>query len=568
MNQVADVDNVVFLIFRRMRRPLITLVLVYALAILGMTLIPGIEIDGQAQKMGFFHAVYFVSYMATTIGFGEIPHEFSDAQRLWVMLMMYASVIAWLYAIGTILTLLQDRRFQDALREYRFARNIRQMREPFYLICGYGETGNALVQGLTERGRHVVVVEIDEQRSYLTQLQPLPEHVPTLHGDAQVPKHLQHAGLEHPKCTAVVALTNSNDANLKIAITSKLLHPSIQVICRSDSKEIEANMASFGTDHIIDPYDTFATYLATALETPCLYLLQLWLNHKRHAHLSEPIYPPKQGHWVLCGYGRFGKAVYQCLRQQGLEVVVIEAEPDRTGLPGGESVIGRGTEADTLIQARIETASGLVAGTDHDANNLSIVMTARELNEDLFVIIRQNQTANEELIRALEADMRMDPSEIIADRIQSLLATPLLNQFLKFALRESNEWSCELVSRLTALIGSQLPDVDEISITARIAGPVCELLNQGQVLPLGQLLSHPDPKLEISCLCLMIQRGKHHLLLPEAETPIEEGDRLLLCGRRSSMLAVRRNLATTGRLALLLQQPQRLGWLKVFRLKR
>ena len=124
-------QNIVFLILRRMRQPLLTLLVVYAVSVLGLTLIPGRDADGNVWNMSIFHAFYFVSYMATTIGFGEIPHEFTDTQRLWVSLSLYASVMSWIYAFGTILSLVQDRTFQDAIAENRFARNIRDMREPF-----------------------------------------------------------------------------------------------------------------------------------------------------------------------------------------------------------------------------------------------------------------------------------------------------------------------------------------------------------------------------------------------------------------------------------------------------
>ncbi|MCK4710736.1 MAG: NAD-binding protein, partial [Gammaproteobacteria bacterium] len=293
-------DNIVFLIFRRMRRPLMTLLVVYSIAILGLTLIPGQDNSGNVMYMDIFHATYFVSFMATTIGFGEIPFEFTDAQRLWVTITMYIGVISWLYAIGTILALLQDKTFQHALSENKLARKIKSMREPFYLVCGYGETGSALVKGLTDAGQHVVVIEIDENRRNMIRIDNLRDFVPSLHGDAQKPFHLQEAGLQHDMCQAVVAVTNVNEANLKIAITSKLLHPHIKVICRADSHDVEKNMASFGTDHIIDPYDTFATSLATAFQVPCLYLLQSWLfSANDDLELDEPLYPPKQKHWVI-----------------------------------------------------------------------------------------------------------------------------------------------------------------------------------------------------------------------------------------------------------------------------
>ena len=166
-------ENIVFLILRRMRQPLLTLLLVYAISILGLTLIPGRDADGNTWHMSIFHAFYFVSYMATTIGFGEIPYAFTEAQRVWVSLSLYASVIAWIYALGTILALVQDRTFQQALAENRFTRHIRKMREPFHLVCGYGETGSALVKSLTQRGQHAVVIDIDETRTSMIQLQDL-----------------------------------------------------------------------------------------------------------------------------------------------------------------------------------------------------------------------------------------------------------------------------------------------------------------------------------------------------------------------------------------------------------
>lgn len=157
-------DNIVFLILRRMRRPLLTLVLIYAASILGLVLIPGQDAQGNPWHMDFFHAFYFVSFMSTTIGFGEIPYEFTDVQRAWVLVSIYLSVIAWLYAIGTILTLLQDKTFQHAIKERRFAQRIRHLREPFYILCGYGETGRELARALTERGQHVVVVDLNEDK--------------------------------------------------------------------------------------------------------------------------------------------------------------------------------------------------------------------------------------------------------------------------------------------------------------------------------------------------------------------------------------------------------------------
>ena len=77
-----------------------------------MTLIPGTVIDGQTHYMSIFHAFYFMTYTATTTGFGEIPYEFSNAQRFWAILCLYFSVVAWIYAIGAIIQLIQNPQIQ------------------------------------------------------------------------------------------------------------------------------------------------------------------------------------------------------------------------------------------------------------------------------------------------------------------------------------------------------------------------------------------------------------------------------------------------------------------------
>ncbi len=561
-------ENIVFLILRRMRQPLLTLLVVYAVSILGLTLIPGRDADGDTWHMSIFHAFYFVSYMATTIGFGEIPHAFTEAQRVWVSLSLYASVIAWIYALGTILALVQDRTFQQALAENRFARHVRKMREPFHLVCGYGETGSALVKSLTRRGQHAVVIDIDEARTSMIQLQDLRESVPALHGDAAVTRHLQEAGLQHPACAGVVALTDDNEVNLKIAITTKLLSPKLKVICRADSHDIEANMASFGTDHIVDPFDTFATHLAVAFQAPCLYLLQRWLTGREGSSLSDPVYPPQNGHWIVCGYGRFGKAIYHRLRDEGIDVVVIEANPDVTGRPDGEFVAGRGTEAVTLEEAKIEDAAGLVAGTDDDANNLSIVMTARELNPEVFVVVRQNQHDNRDIIAAVEADMVMHPSAIIADKIRVLLATPMLYEFMSLALYQEDSWACELVSRVSALVHREVPHIREWSLLPEEAGVLHEYLARGLHFTVEDMLRDPwRREHRLKAIVLLIRRRNDRLLLPDAQTPLRAGDRLLVCGNRVAFTRMQWTVSHQHTLDYIRtgeDQPQGWIWRKLF----
>ncbi|MCF7983747.1 MAG: NAD-binding protein [Thiohalocapsa sp.] len=528
-------DSIFFMVLRRMRAPLLTLILVYAVAITGLVLIPGLDAGGAPGHMSFFHAFYFVSYMSTTIGFGEIPGEFSDAQRIWVVLCIYATVVAWLYSIGSLIGLLQDKALRRAMEERRFERRVRTINDDFYLICGYGQTGSGLVRALTERGQRAVVLDNNPDRIDLLKLENLREFVPALRADVRRPDNLLLAGLRSPRCAGVLALTSNNEVNLRVALAAKLMHPSAKVVCRSDSHDIEANMASFGTDHIYDPFDIFALYFATALQAPCLTLLNDWLGELRGSGLPEPIAPPATGLWIICGYGRFGKALYAHLADQDIEIIVIEARPDRTGKPRGTLIEGRGTEAVTLEQADIHRAVGLIAGTDNDANNLSIVMTALALNPDLFTVVRENELINAELFDAVGADILMHPSSIVAHRIRMLLGTPLLAEFTNYARYEDDAWACELVSRIAGLTQDRAPEIWEVRIDVEDAFALKLMRHEGIVPTLGDLLRDPRRRdATLPAIALMRRRDNGRTLLPAADERLRDGDRLLFCGTMSA----------------------------------
>ncbi|OOZ41907.1 potassium transporter TrkA [Solemya pervernicosa gill symbiont] len=529
-----------FLILRRMRAPLIFLIAAYAISVLGMVLMPGLDDQGNPWNMDFFHAFYFTSFMATTIGFGEIPYEFTDAQRMWAMVSIYITVISWLYAIGTIIGLMQEPAFKQARTENAFARSVRRISEPFYLICGFGDTGSLLIQALTDRGRHAVAVDIQERRANALALQDFDVYVPGSHADASKPENLIRAGLQLPNCAGLIALTDDDHANLCISITGRLLRSDMEVICRAESHDVEANIASFGTQHIIDPFDAFAEHLAMAIHSTGVWLLHEWLTEVPNTPLAQPLYPPR-GTWIICGYGRFGKAVTANLRREGIDVIIIEADPDKTDCE--ECVIGRGTEAETLIDAGIHDAVGIVAGTDNDANNLSIVITARDIKPDLFVVMRQNKHSNDDLFRTINADIVMQASQIIAHEILALLTAPLLAQFLRMAREHDNDWANQLISRISAVTGDFVPEIWGAEITMGRSAGVHRALANGWEIRLEHLLHDPSAReRDLASIPLLHERRGKLTLLPDEKTALRFGDRLLFCGSKGSSAAMQWSL--------------------------
>ena len=149
---------------RRMRAPLITLIVIFSISVVGLTLIPGVDPNGHPARISLFESFYFMSYTATTIGFGELPWPFTPEQRLWVTFSIYLSVVGWAYAIGSLLTLLQDRSFRQALALRRFARKVARLREPFLLLAGYGRAGELLAKAFDALGQQLVVIDASSDR--------------------------------------------------------------------------------------------------------------------------------------------------------------------------------------------------------------------------------------------------------------------------------------------------------------------------------------------------------------------------------------------------------------------
>ncbi len=551
--------TIFFLIFRRLRNPLILLVCVYAIAVLGLTLIPGVDDQGQPWRMGFFHAFYFVSFMGSTIGFGEIPYPFTDEQRLWVLFCIYTSVFVWLYSIGTVLSLVQNPAFRYAVTHTAFRRNVQRIVEPFYVVCGYGDTGRLLIHGLVRRGIRAVILDYNQDRINNLELTNLDIFVPGLQADVSDPENLITAGLKHIRCAGVVALTNDDRTNLKVAITSKLLNPDLPVICRSEIHDVGLNMESFGTDQIINPFELFADRLAMALHSPAGYIIHEWLTSSPDTPLSEPLFPPK-GRWVLCGYGRFGKAMERYLSFEGVEATIIEADPALTQAPA-DSVLGRGTEAVTLRQAGIEQAVGIVAGTDDDANNLSIIMTARELNPALFTVGRQNKQENHPLFEAAELNMVLQRSDFIARTAITLITNPLLAEFFRTVDTEDEETNNVLASRISGVAGARVPVTWTIDVSKNAAPALAIRLFQKAVTRLGEITIDPSDRTHpLPCIALLLKRGPNCQLLPSPDTELALGDRVLFCGRQATYARMRSTVVNQNTLAYVVGQVEpRLG---------
>jgi Trk K+ transport system NAD-binding subunit len=536
------VNSAIFIALRRLRAPIILLILVYAVGLLGMVLIPGRDAEGNVWRMGFFHAFYFISYTAPTIGFGEIPHPFTDAQRLWATVVIYMSVVGWAYAIASILALRGDQAFLDALQTQRFSREVRRLAEPFYIVCGFGETGTLICEAIDRTRKRVVVVEIDRARAAEVDLQGFSATVPALAGDAKNPGNLLIAGLKHKSCRGVLAVTNDDNANLAVAIAVRLLNPAIPVLARSTSSDTSANMASFGTECIINPFALFGEYLALLLRAPRVYrLLDRLVGSAASPEIADRA--PPRGHWILCGYGRFGREVLASFDRERLNATIIDPDP-----PDGSNrmvVRGTGTEAEPLRAAGIDQAVGIVAGTDDDVTNLSIAVTARELKPDIYAIIRQNHTLNSPLFTAYGADFTVVSRALVAEHCIALVRSPLLGRFIARIKGGDDRLGEEALSRVEKTIGARKITAWNITLAPTEAAAMCAALAMRRVAVEALLRDSSSRERLLEAVLLLVIRNSEEVVLPPADFALQRGDRLLFAGTNESRELQRASLVNS-----------------------
>ena len=529
-------NSVLFVILRRMRAPLIVMILIYAISITGLVLIPGVDAAGlPTAPMSFFDAFYFISYTASTIGFGEIPNAFSYGQRFWVTVCIYLTVIGWTYAILSILNLLKDDGLQRALATSRFHRKVKTLAEPFCIICGVGETGTLICKTLDQVQMRFVVLDTRADALQEMELGDYVADVPALNADAQTPAILLLAGLRHPNCKAVLAVTNSDDANLAIAMNVRLLNPGIPVIARAEHSATAANMDSFGTNFVVDPYALYAQRLALAMRSPPSYQLVEWLTRVPGTPLPEPHKPPT-GKWIICGYGHFGRAIVQQLDRLGLHDDIRIIDPRPTNPDDHQSILSQGTEANPLIDAGIKDAVGLVAGSDNDINNLSIAITARELNPDLFIVMRQSSSANSLLFEAFDADLTMITTQTVAHACLSYLTTPMLARFIREVEKQSPDWAASIMAELTPICAGRVPYVWTTRIN-RVKTPALaeQLLHAGNGIPLSVLMTSNRNRGEsLKLFPLMLERAGQIILRPDPNLPLHTGDKIIWTGHREA----------------------------------
>ena len=513
-----------------MRKPFLVILITYAISILGFLFIEGRDSSGNVYNMSIFDAFYFVTYTATTIGFGEIPYPFTYPQRVWVTFCTYLTVLGWFYSIGSLVSLFRDDLFLQEIEKAKFLRQIKNLNEKFIVVLGYNQITKKIIKKALAQGLRTVVIEKDKMKINDLILENFTPTVPVLYSETYSVKVLEAAGLKKRNCKAIVSLLDNDALNLKITLIAKALNKNVKVAVKSTTSTHTENLKDLDADVIVNPFSIISSEISLALWAPNIFKLEKWLYGIDNLNAALPIFP--KGLYIICGYGRMGKKIFEKLSDNNVDVKLIEMDKKKdvelTKKEMEHLIFGNADDKELLINVGIKDARVVVEVTDDDTTNLSILATARKLNSKIITIVRENDLADDFLFRNANIDHIFTPSKILVNKVTNALVNPLSDKFLKQILKQDNNWASKLVARLVKEIGIN-PLLVEIEINNIIAPQIYAYLKENKDLSLSLLAtSLHNKEQQNNVVPLLLQRENDIILLPEWENDIKIGDKILL----------------------------------------
>ena len=226
-----------------------------------------------------------------------------------------------------------------------------------------------------------------------------------------------------------------------------------------------------------------------------------------------------ENHFIICGMGRVGRSVARELARKPVRFVIIENAETKRQRYASENwlvVAGDATAEQTLREAQIERASGLIAATTTDATNLYIVLTARGLNPHLKIIARASEDGAEKHLLTAGADSVVSPYSFAGQRIAQSLLRPHVVSFLDTA---------------TTHLGMDL-EIGEIHITSASSFA-------------GKTLESSRIRQERGVIVLAIKRREGMRFNPAPDERIEPNDCLIAMGEPAQLRQLEQTAASS-----------------------
>ncbi|MFH1157139.1 MAG: potassium channel protein [Pseudomonadota bacterium] len=214
-------------------------------------------------------------------------------------------------------------------------------------------------------------------------------------------------------------------------------------------------------------------------------------------------------HYIVCGYGRIGRILCKQLMEQTPKVVVLEKDPEMVPVLEKDKmlyVLGDAGDESTLLKAGIKQASHLIAALATDADNVFLVLTARQLNPAIYIMARAGRKQVKGTLLAAGANRVESPYDIGAISMGLRLLRPSVSNFLDIALSRKER---------------------AIQIEESLVSSKSNLVNV--------MLKDSGIRQNYNIIIIAIKKADGQMIFnPSFETKLEEGDTVISMGRSNN----------------------------------
>jgi len=218
-----------------------------------------------------------------------------------------------------------------------------------------------------------------------------------------------------------------------------------------------------------------------------------------------------QDHYILCGYGRIGRLIANEISTKPLPLIIIENHPEvieQLEKDGRLYIRGDASDEDNLRAAGIQTAVGLISAVSSDADNLYIVLTARDLNPELFILSRASEERSIKKLQGAGADQVISPYLIGARKMAQTILRPAVADFLESTAHSSDGMDLAM-EEIRVMPASEIKDVT---------------------------LLESNIRRDLDLIVIAIKTAEGRMLFnPSATARIQVGDTLIAVGQRRNM---------------------------------
>ena len=215
-----------------------------------------------------------------------------------------------------------------------------------------------------------------------------------------------------------------------------------------------------------------------------------------------------KNHYIVCGFGRIGKVISKILHENNRPFLIIENDPNEIKAIDelGYLALNDDATSDTVLKkAHIADAKSLIAVTSSDADNVYIILSAKGLNPDIYILSRSSgkHGAENKLLRA-GANKVVSPYDIGARRMAQSIVRPTVIDFIDLTVHHG-----ELGLRLEELLVSENATFVNKTLMDSGIRQDHDLIVVAIKRNKGEMLFNPHPTTEILAGDILVVLGEH-----------------------------------------------------------